>query len=111
MSNESRRFMRILVFFDLPTLTVSDRREYHKFKRFLDRDGYSMLQLSVYVRLCNGEEAIQKHLNRIKRNLPPKGSVRFMKITDRQYADMKVLLGEKKSFEKSMANDNIDVII
>jgi len=43
---------------------------------------------------------VDKHLERLKKELPEKGSVRFLQITDRQYAAMKLLLGVKTKKEK-----------
>lgn len=42
------KFMRILVFFDLPVKTKAEKREATKFRKFLINDGYHMLQYSVY---------------------------------------------------------------
>ena len=47
MGQDTRRFMRMLVFFDLPVVTKSERRAYTVFRRFLLNDGYDMIQFSV----------------------------------------------------------------
>lgn len=94
--------MRIMVFFDLPVVLKEDRKVYGKFRKFLIEDGYDMLQFSVYCRIVNGEDAVDKHLKRLKSRLPKKGSVRFLQITDRQYASMKILLGERTKKEKNI---------
>ena len=62
--------MRILVFFDLPVKTKKQRREATRFRNFLLNDGYHMVQFSVYARVCNGMDAVNKHRGRIKNNLP-----------------------------------------
>lgn len=41
--------MRILIFFDLPTETAKDRKTYSKFRKFLIKEGFVMMQESVYV--------------------------------------------------------------
>ena len=61
--------MRLLVFFDLPVVKREDRKEYQVFRRFLLNDGYTMIQYSVYSRICNGTEGLNKHLLRLKKNL------------------------------------------
>ena len=43
----SYRFMRVLVFFDLPTETETDRRNYRQFRRGLLKSGFFMMQESV----------------------------------------------------------------
>lgn len=50
--SERVRFMRLMVFFDLPTETAPQRREYNRFHRFLLKNGYLMLQKSVYTKLA-----------------------------------------------------------
>jgi len=85
--------MRILVFFDLPTLTKADKRAYTLFRRFLLQDGYDMLQWSVYSRIVNGEDDVKKHQKKLVANLPKKGSIRCMKVSEKQYAAMEILVG------------------
>jgi len=93
MSQETRRFMRMLVFFDLPTVTRADKRAYTLFRRFLLQDGYDMIQWSVYGRIVNGADDEEKHLKRLVANMPQKGSVRYLKISEKQFAGIQILLG------------------
>ena len=85
--------MRMMVFFDLPTVTKAERRAYTLFRRFLLNDGYDMIQFSVYGRILNGNDAEEKHMKRLLVNLPPDGSIRVMTITEKQFAGMKLLVG------------------
>lgn len=101
--------MRILVFFDLPVVRKEDRKEYQTFRRFLLNDGYIMIQYSVYTRICNGSDGVAKHLNRLENNLPAKGSVRYLKITEKQYAEMKFLVGMPKTQEKTINSSQLNV--
>lgn len=87
------RLMWVLVLFDLPVTRPEQRRTATRFRQFLLKDGYIMLQFSVYARVCNGEEAVQKHVKRIQNHLPNEGSIRALQVTDKQYARMKILLG------------------
>ena len=66
-------------------------------------DDYDMLQLSVYSRIVNGEDAVGKHLKRLQVSLPPQGSVRFLQVTEKQYMAMKLLLGPRTVREKTVA--------
>jgi len=102
MSQETRRFMRILLFFDLPVLTKADRRAYALFRRFLLNDGYDMLQLSVYGRILNGSDGEDKHMKRLIAHLPPEGSIRVLTVTEKQYASMKLLVGMPLFQEKKV---------
>lgn len=93
MAQDTRRYMRMLVFFDLPVATRAGRRAYAQFRRFLLNDGFDMIQFSVYGRILNGHDAEEKHMQRVVANLPPEGSVRVLTVTERQYASMKLLVG------------------
>ncbi len=92
--------MYLFVFFDLPVKTKDDRRRATRFRKFLINDGYDMMQLSVYTRVCRGQEAADKHLGRIEKNLPPEGSVRALQVTERQFARMKLLVGRASAQEQ-----------
>lgn len=83
------------MFFDLPVVTSKEKKNAAKFRRFLLKDGYHMVQWSVYSRICNGTDAISMHGSRLKQNLPEKGSVRMLTLTEKQYESIEVLLGEK----------------
>lgn len=93
------RYMWMIVFFDLPVGSRGERRAAGQFRNFLRRDGYDMLQLSVYARPCRGEAGRQKHEARLKANLPKKGSVRCLTVTEMQYGRMSFLVGNKSSQE------------
>lgn len=102
MGIETRRYMRLLVFFDLPMVTRVEKRAYVQFRRFLLNDGYDMIQWSVYGRIINGKDAETKHLARLADNLPPQGSVRCMTVTEKQYAGMRLLVGMPLFQEKKV---------
>jgi len=91
--------MRLLVLYDLPVLSRPEKKAYARFHKFLLRNGYDMIQFSVYARLCNGQDSIEKHLTRLMANLPGQGSVRCMQITERQFTGIKVLVGRKTKKE------------
>ena len=88
------RIMWLMVFFDLPVTEASERKAATQFRNFLLRDGYIMLQFSVYARPCYTQEAISKHLQRVQAHTPTSGSIRALMVTDKQYARMRVLLGK-----------------
>jgi|SRR5690625_1656972 len=88
------KYMRIIVFFDLPVARRQDRKAYAKFRKFLLKDGYIMLQYSVYSRICNGQDGVAKHMRRLNQNLPRvKGAIRALRITEKQFENMDILLG------------------
>lgn len=103
MSADTRRYMRLVVFFDLPVTTREKKRAYTLFRRFLIQDGYDMLQWSVYSRLVNGSDDAEKHLQRLENNLPKEGSVRCLQVSEKQFAGMKLLVGTQSFQEKEVS--------
>lgn len=103
MTAPKDRFMWLFVFFDLPVKTKPERKTATRFRNFLLKDGYMMIQFSVYARICNGKDRVDKHLQRLNSTIPEKGSVRIIQITDKQYERMKILVGTKKNNEKSQS--------
>ena len=67
------RFMRMMVFFDLPTLTLEDKRHYRNFRKVLIKNGYIMLQESVYCKMMTRPSVEKSMKNLIHSNKPPKG--------------------------------------
>lgn len=82
------RIMWLFVFFDLPTDTKKDRKNASGFRNTLLKDGFSMMQFSVYVRHCASSESADVHEKRIQRLLPPLGKVSVLRITDKQFGDI-----------------------
>jgi CRISPR-associated protein Cas2 len=74
MSANGDRFVWLFVFFDLPVTQKAERQAATRFRNFLLKDGYMMVQFSVYARICNGQDRLDKHLQRIHRNLPTKAA-------------------------------------
>ena len=97
--------MRMMVFFDLPTVTKAEKRAYTLFRRFLLNDGYDMIQFSIYGRILNGADAEEKHMKRLIVNLPAAGSIRVLTVTEKQYASMKILVG-MPLFQEKQVNAN-----
>lgn len=102
------RFMRIIVFFDLPVNTRAKRKEYAKFRKFLINDGYIMLQYSVYSKTVRNYDDAKKHCRYLQCCVPPEGSVRVMTVTEKQYASMELLVGERLKSENLL--DSRDII-
>ncbi len=90
----SDRFLRMLVFFDLPTETKQDRREYARFRRFLIKNGFIMLQESVYCKLLLHATAQKLVSNALHKNKPPAGLVQVLTVTEKQFARMEYMVGE-----------------
>lgn len=88
--------MWLFAMFDLPVTTKKARKRYAQFRKALLRDGFSMLQYSVYARYCASEETAVAHRHRIRAALPPKGYVRVLAVTDRQFGKMESYIGKSR---------------
>ncbi len=93
----SYRFMRTLLFFDLPTITTDDRRNYRKFVKLLKTSGFYMIQESVYCRMSIDQQMADVIANRLKDKLPPEGNIMLLNVTEKQFSTMQILLGTSKT--------------
>jgi CRISPR-associated protein Cas2 len=80
--------MWLFVFFDLPTATKGDRKQASLFRKNLEKDGFCMMQYSVYIRHCASRETLAVHHKRVKNFIPEKGMVSILCVTDKQYSDI-----------------------
>lgn len=90
------RFMWIVTMFDLPVDTPSARKRYAQFRKALLRDGFAMMQFSVYIRHCASRENAAVHLGRVEAAVPDDGEVRVLLITDKQFERMHVFWGKTR---------------
>ena len=93
----SYRFMRVLVFFDLPTETAEERRAYRLFRKTLITNGFFMMQESVYCRLLMNAGARKSVSEIIRKNAPVKGIVQLLTVTEKQFASIEYLVGKNQS--------------
>jgi len=77
--------MWLFVFFDLPTNTKKERKAASGFRKKLLKDGFSMMQYSVYIRHSPSYESARVHTQRVKSFLPNRGKVSILMITDKQF--------------------------
>lgn len=89
--------MRILVFFDLPVLTSKERRDYRQFRKFLIKNGFMMMQESVYCKLVQNSTMADLIVENVKKNKPGDGLVQMLKITEKQYSKMEFIVGNSIS--------------
>ena len=88
--------MWLFAMFDLPVDKPALRREYAQFRASLLKQGFTMLQYSVYVHYVaseDGEEALRR---KVHAALPSHGQIRIVSITDRQFEKMEVYVGKKR---------------
>ena len=93
----SYRFMRVIVFFDLPTETLEHKRQYRKFRKTLIKNGFLMMQESVYCRMLITQSAGKAVIDVIRKNRPTEGIVQIMTVTEKQFAGIEYITGEHHS--------------
>ena len=86
--------MRVIVFFDLPTETAEDKRNYRKFRKFLIKSGFLMLQESVYAKLALNYTQVDQIISEVKKEKLSKGSIQVLTITEKQFSKMERLSGK-----------------
>ncbi len=91
------RILWIFVFFDLPTTTKKERKEHARFRKNLQKDGFAMLQYSIYIRHTNSRENANVHIKRVKSFLPEKGEVILFTLTDKQFGMMEFFKGSNET--------------
>lgn len=87
--------MRVIVFFDLPSTSLAEQREYRRFRKFLLRSGFVMVQESVYSKLALNTSASKAVESNLRKNKPADGLVQVLTITEKQYNSMEFIVGEK----------------
>lgn len=87
------KFMRVLLMFDVPTKTKKEQKYATRFRNALIKQGFFMMQFSVYMRICKGISSAKSAVERVRGILPPLGNVRTLIITEKQFDNMQILLG------------------
>lgn len=91
----SYRYMRMILMFDMPTETAEERKAYRKFRKFLLSEGFIMHQFSVYSKLLLNNSANKAMIDRLQANNLKKGSITLLTVTEKQFARMIYLNGER----------------
>jgi len=94
--NMSYRYMRTILFFDLPVETASQQKAYRKFIKNIKKTGFYMMQKSVYVKMGMDMQASRSIIEKVKKICPEEGEISVLTITEKQFSAMELLLGEGK---------------
>ena len=92
----SYRYMRVILFFDLPVLTSKNRKDYRNFHKYLIKSGFFMMQESVYCKLAQNSTMADSITENIKKNKPADGLVQILKVTEKQFNKMDFIVGSQK---------------
>lgn len=105
----SYRYMRMIVMFDLPTTTLEDLRNYRVFRKFLIKNGFMMMQESVYSKIALNTGIANLIADKVRENQPPSGLVQMFIITEKQFEKMEILVGEIS--EETITDDRRLIIL
>lgn len=99
-SSHRIRYMRLLVFFDLPVESAMQRKNYRLFRKHLIKDGFLMLQESVYAKLVTNDGAAGAVIMRLRKHRPPEGLIQVLKVTEKQFATMEYITGNREAYDE-----------
>src|ERR1039457_3261278 len=97
MDTEKYKMGWLIVTFDLPVGTKKQRKQATDFRNYLMDDGYQMIQFSVYARACVSFARQERHIERLKKSMPPRGNVRAIFVTRAQWQRLYVIQGSPAS--------------
>lgn len=83
--------------FDINSVTKQDMKNYSKWHKFLIDTGFIMMTESVYSKLVLNPSVSKSIKREIKNNLPPRGTVQVLELTEKQYNSIEYYLGESKN--------------
>ena len=99
--------MRVILFFDLPTVTKKEKKLSAKFRQMLLNSSFTMLQWSIYTRYCKNNDGAEQVIASLNQILPPVGNIRVLKVTEKQFDNIILLLGKKKKQEQIIGDQLI----
>lgn len=91
------RFMRVIVMFDLPTLTSEQKREYRRFRKWLLEDGFVMMQMSIYSKIVLNENSAKLLTKRVDEVKAKEGVIQILVLTEKQFNNIEYVQGEDES--------------
>lgn len=86
--------MRMILFFDLPSTTKKDVREYTRFVKYIQKNGFVRMQESVFTKLALNQSIVNSIMIDINKHLPPEGVISVLTITENQFMSIDHLIGE-----------------
>lgn len=91
------RFMRVIVMFDIPVNTSEEKRDYRVFRKWLIKDGFIMMQYSIYSKLVLNESSAKLLRKRIEEQKTKKGLIQVLQLTENQFQDIYCIQGKSKT--------------
>ena len=86
--------------------TKKEKRVYSRFRKYLIKNGYMMMQYSVYCKICPNRDAAVKHVSILRKNVPNDGQIRLLMVTEKQYSKIEIIVGGKSNQEKIINSES-----
>lgn len=102
--------MRIMVFFDLPMQTNEEIRAYNKFRKTLIKQGYVMMQYSIYTKIVQNKTAADNQVRKISKLFPKNGIGQILIVTEKQFSNM-ILINNLKHESNIVDTDERLIIL
>ena len=96
--------MRLLAILS-PTNKWGTKTEYTKLRKFLQKDGYIRIAPEVYMRIVPNRKVVEKHYRRISKMAPRTGTVRIIRLTEKQYDNIYLVTGEADYQERTVGTN------
>ncbi len=100
--------MRVMVFFDLPTTSTSDVKNYTKFRKSLIENGFVMMQYSIYTKIVLNKSGLKSIEKKISEITPKRGLVQMLVVTEKQFVGIKNIVGEN---QREIINSDERIVI
>jgi len=96
--------------YDLPMTTASNVKVYNAFRSSLFKEGFIMIQESIYCKLYLNQDQLKQAEKKLKKIMPKEGNVRTISVTEKQYQSMVIYVGSKTNNEFVMSDERFQEI-
>ncbi len=96
----------IMILFDIPVKTKTQRREYNSFKKHLKTNGYIFMQESVYIKLLHNFSKAEDEIKKFKNSIPVNGNVITLPLCLSDFLKYRNLSGGSFDFDV-FSNDTV----
>ena len=97
--------MRLLVILS-STEKWGTKTEHTRIRKFLHKDGYLRIAPKVYMRIVQNRKVYEKHYRRIDEYASKTGTVRLLRLTEKQYNNIYMVTGEANYQEKVVSTNS-----
>ncbi len=86
--------MKVIVLLN-PTNVRGTKTAYKKFKKYLTKEGFLMIQAEAYLKTVSSRKSADRQISKLSQNAPTTGTIIAYKLTETQYNNIVYLVGEK----------------